>query len=304
MTPSEVIDSSLNFPDFICIGVQKAGTTTLFDILKKHPQIFLSEKKETKFFQYDEDFAKGMTFYSNYFRNVRDEKVIGEIDPSYIFFADKTAPRIKDTLGARTKLIVTLRNPVDRAYSQYLMSVLTGAESLTFEEAIASEENRMRSSRREDIINFSYISRGRYVSQLKKYFEFFPEENFLILIFEKDIANNLDKTLQKVAAFLGVEAGFSYDAVKSNPSRKIKSKSVANFLYGENSPRRFLKYLLPVKSLRKKMRKGLVRLNEKESAPEKISPEFRRELYRKYFEKEIAGLEQLLNVNLSIWKPE
>lgn len=291
-------------PDFICIGVQKAGTTTLFDILKKHPQIFLSEKKETKFFQYDEDYEKGLSFYSNYFQKAAGEKVIGEIDPSYIFFADKTAARIKDTLGAKTKFIVTLRDPADRAYSHYRMSQLKGFELLPFEEAISAEESRMGSEKREDIINFSYISRGHYLAQLKKYFEFFPEENFLILIFERDIKHHLDQTLKRITSFLGVEDDFIFDAVKSNPSRQAASKRLAHLLYKENSPLKYLKVLLPSESWRKKIKKGLIRLNERKTTPEKITPELRRHLYQQNFKTEIQELEKLLNTDLSIWKHE
>lgn len=291
-------------PDFICIGVQKAGTTTLFDVLKNHPQIFLSEKKETKFFQYDEDYRKGIDFYSGYFRKAENEKSIGEIDPSYIFFAGKTAQRIKDTLGAKTRFIVTLRHPVDRAYSHYLMSKLKGYETFSFEEAIAAEESRMKSEKREDVINFSYISRGHYLAQLKKYFEYFPKENFLILIFEKDIKNNLNEALKKITTFLEVDTNFSFGTVKSNPSREAKSKWIAHLLYGEKSLLRYLKIFLPSKSWRKKMKKVLMRLNEKKFTPEKITPELRRKLYQKYYETEVQETEQLLNIDLSIWKQQ
>ncbi len=294
----------MSVPDFICIGVQKAGTTTLFDILKNHPQIFLPEKKETKFFQYDEDYRKGIEFYSSYFQKVSDEKAIGEIDPSYIFFAGKTASRIKGTLGAKTKFIVTLRDPVDRAYSHYLMSKLKGFEPLSFEEAIAAEEQRMKSNKRDDIISFSYISRGHYLAQLKKYFEFFPKENFLILIFEKDIKHNLDATLKKITSFLDVDTNFHFDVVKSNPSRQVASRWFAHLLYKENSPLKYLKIFLPSKSWRKKIKNGLIRLNEKIITPEKITPEFRRQLYLKNFKSEIQELEKLLNTDLSIWKHE
>src|SRR5437868_3900524 len=103
-------------PNFLCVGAQKAGTTTLYEILKQHPDIFLPKKiKETKFFVYEEKFQRGKTWYEKeFFSEVKNEKAFGEIDPA-MMFEEKSAQRIFDTLGKDVKLIFVFRNPVARA---------------------------------------------------------------------------------------------------------------------------------------------------------------------------------------------
>jgi hypothetical protein len=102
---------------FYCIGTQKAGTTTLHDILKTHSQIYLPENKEAHFFDRNDRFNKGINWYLNYFfSSVKNEKAIGSFTPEYIFFP-KVAKRIYESLGTNIKFIVILRNPVERAIS-------------------------------------------------------------------------------------------------------------------------------------------------------------------------------------------
>ncbi len=119
-------------PNFLCVGAQKAGTTTLYEILKQHPDIFLPQNiKETKFFVYDEKYEKGVQWYQKeFFSEWNGQKAIGEVDPA-MMFEEKSAQRIFDTLGNNVKLIFIFRNPVARAYSHYLMSQRKGAEDLS-----------------------------------------------------------------------------------------------------------------------------------------------------------------------------
>ena len=112
--------------NFICIGAQKAGTTTLSDILSQHPDICIPPIKETKYFLFDVDYARGKTFYNSYFSNYTGQKAIGEFDPDYLLFPF-TAERIVATLGRDVKILVVLRNPADRAYSHFLMTKKKGA---------------------------------------------------------------------------------------------------------------------------------------------------------------------------------
>ena len=110
--------------NFFCIGTQKSGTTTLHDILSQHPDIFLSEQKETHFFCRTDFYNKGYDWYKkSYFKNANDIEYIGEIDPDYLFF-EKTIERIAENCSVSdTKFIVVLRNPVDRHHVNAYFSI-------------------------------------------------------------------------------------------------------------------------------------------------------------------------------------
>jgi hypothetical protein len=172
-----------HLPNFMCLGVQRSGTTTLYHLLKQHPEIYVSRNKETKFFQYDERYEKGLDYYSTrYFKDVTNQKAIGETDPCYIYFT-KTAKRIHDDLGNKMKFIVIFRNPVNRAYSQYWMEKAKRFESLSFEQALKKEPERLKSPVHLDRSRFSYLDRGFYAKQLKEFLKYFPKENFLFLVY-------------------------------------------------------------------------------------------------------------------------
>ena len=185
-------------PDFIIIGTQKGGTTSLYRYLIEHPCIAPIYIKEPHFF--DIYFYKGLQWYRAHFpttvekyyaRHVQKHDLItGEASPYYLFHPH--APkRIAKTLP-EVKLIVLLRNPVNRAYSHYYHEVAGGHEKIaTFEEAIACEEERIAKeaellAKNEQYISynhrhFSYLARGIYVDQLKVWMSLFPKEQFLIL---------------------------------------------------------------------------------------------------------------------------
>ena len=120
--------------DFLCIGAQKAGTTTLHDILSQHPNLCLPVKKETHFFSNEELFSKGKKHYSKYFIKYEDYDFFGEVDPEYSYCKD-SAKRIYDMFG-ELKIIFIMRDPVERAYSNYLMTKRRGLEPHSFEDAI------------------------------------------------------------------------------------------------------------------------------------------------------------------------
>jgi len=128
-----------SLPNFLCAGAAKCGTTSLHAILAEHPQIFLPQRKEIHFFENNGNYSKGLDWYSKYFKNANEKKVIGEITADYMFF-DYVPERIIEALGKNIKIIFMLRNPVDRSYSEYLFNVRRGFFKGTFEEAIQNEK--------------------------------------------------------------------------------------------------------------------------------------------------------------------
>lgn len=128
----------MKLPDFIIIGAQKCGTTSLFNYLSKHPDVSLPEEKEIHFF--DKFYNKGINWYKKNFLN--DGMLTGEATPYYIYHPHVTV-RISSCCP-NAKLIVMLRNPIDRAYSNFSMEKQRNNEPLaTFEEAIAAEPKRI-----------------------------------------------------------------------------------------------------------------------------------------------------------------
>jgi len=207
-------------PNFIIIGTQRGGTTSLYSYLASHPAIGPASTKEVHFF--DLKFPKGMTWYRAHFPSALEKYYIervqghtfitGESSPYYLFHPH--VPKRVAKAVPHAKLIVLLRNPVDRAYSQYNHEVDGGRESLpTFEEAIDHEEERVKSEREKLLRNeyyvsehhrhHSYLAKGVYVDQLLNWMNFFPREQFLILRSEDFYANPAEK-LQQTLDFLNV----------------------------------------------------------------------------------------------------
>jgi len=206
-------------PDFIIIGGQRCGTTSLYNNLVRYPCIAPAFRKEAHFF--DVYFDRGISWYRSLFptsvyryyaeRMRGGGFATGEASPYYIFHPH--APkRIFDAIP-RVKLIAILRNPVDRSYSHYSARVRRGVETLSFRDAIEREEERLRGELERIIEDenyyspsyrlFSYLSRGVYVDQLRRWMDLFPREQFLILKSE-DFFADPQAELNRVTDFLNL----------------------------------------------------------------------------------------------------
>ncbi len=191
-------------PNFLCIGAQKAGTTTLWLLLNQHPDVFLATPRETRFFCDDTLYDGGVISYERIFFHGWDgQKAVGEKTPAYLFF-EKTAGRIRETLGTDVKLIVTLRSPAQRAHSHFRHNYQQLWESLSFEEALRKEPERTAKGELARA-TYGYLERGRYVDQLRRYTDLFPKENVLVLIFEEDIVGNQEQLASKLFTFLELD---------------------------------------------------------------------------------------------------
>ncbi len=190
-------------PNFLCIGAQKAGTTLLFDILRRHPDIYLPDSKELHFFDRDEECAKGLAWYQDtYFRGSDNHRCVGEVTPSYIFF-ENAPERIFRALGPDLKILVSLRHPVDRACSHYWMQFKRGLETKSFMKALTLEQARIGRGYW-DKSRFSYISRGFYAQQIKRYLKYFPLGNMKFIFFE-ELVRDLPGTIRDIIEFLGCD---------------------------------------------------------------------------------------------------
>jgi hypothetical protein len=224
-------------PDFVIIGAQRCGTTTLYNYLKRHPYCVPAPGKEVHFF--DINFEKGTTWYRTHFPSFlykcyveqirRQDLVVGEASPYYVFHPH-AARRILETVSS-VKLILLLRNPVDRAYSHYHHEIRWGYENLSsFEEAIEREEQRLYGEVEKMLADenyysfnhhhYSYLLRGIYIDQLEAWMDFFPKEQILILKSE-DFYNDPPTVFKRVIEFLNLSSwepeGYRNYNYASNP---------------------------------------------------------------------------------------
>jgi len=197
-------------PDFLVLGAQKAGTTALYEYLRRHPQITGPSWKEVSFF--DRHWARGESWYRGNFPNFARtrEKLVGEASPSYVFH--QLAPQRVQEVVPEARLIVLVRNPVDRALSQYNHEVALGREPLSFEEALDAEEERLRGEQERMAADPRYFSRewwshtykarGRYAEQLERWLAVFPREQLLVLPSD-DLGSDPARAHAQVLEFLG-----------------------------------------------------------------------------------------------------
>ncbi len=227
-------------PDFLIIGGQRCGTSSLYFYLIDHPFIAQAYTKELHFF--DANYRKGLRWYraqfptsleKYYTEHIRKQGFItGEASPSYLFHP--LAPRRIAQAMPNVKLIVLLRNPIDRAYSQHWLNVkANGTEPLSFKEAIEAEPQRIAGEREKMLANehyvspsyrpYSYLTRGIYVDQLKYWMEYYPKEQFLIVRSE-DLYTKPAETVKSTLEFLGVPTS-TIDTNKEYKKYKVPTKT-------------------------------------------------------------------------------
>jgi hypothetical protein len=173
--------------DFIVAGAQKSGTTAVNYYLKRHPRIALPAKKELHFFDDEERFKDGNAVsyegLHRMFRPARPDSMAGENTPNYLYWPP-ALPRIRDYNPA-IKLIIVLRNPIERAFSQWNMQRVRGHEPLDFLDAVRAEPERLAKLPPEKLRKVAYVDRGRYGEQLARALSIFPREQLLILKYEE-----------------------------------------------------------------------------------------------------------------------
>jgi hypothetical protein len=273
-------------PEFLVIGAQRAGTTWLDQRLRAHPDIYLpGRRKELHYF--DRYYERGAEWYESFFPNGQAAaryRRIGEITPKYLY--DPAVPaRIRNDLPG-CRMIAILRNPVDRAYSQYALAVRDDGEQRPFLEYASA--------------NPDVLQRGYYGRQLRRYHDHFAPGQLLVLIFEEVMAAP-EEALRKVASFLDVDAA-PFQAVSTSERvnasyrpRYTRVRAAAQRV-GEFLRERDLDWFVNVaKEL------GIPHMFGNAGSLPPLSPETRRRLASE-FEDDVASLETLLGRDLPAWK--
>jgi hypothetical protein len=224
--------------DFVICGTQKGGTTALDAYLSEHPDICMADKKGVHYFDNEEHFSTGKPDYSKYhaaFSPKKKHKLLGEATPIYMYWND--SPKRIWEYNPNMKLIVLLRNPIERAYSHWNMERLRNADNLSFWEAIINEKERCLKALPEQHRVYSYIDRGLYLEQLRRLWAYFPKDKVLILKNE-DLKQKPDETLNYICEFLGVAQFKSNVAIKghSRPYASRISEKESDYLRSIYTP--------------------------------------------------------------------
>ncbi len=210
-------------PDFVIIGAQKCGTSSLHKNLRKHPQISVSLTKELHFF--DINWSKGVAWYKKNFQS--KNKKCGEATPEYIYFT-QYHKRIFETIP-EAKLILALRNPVTRAYSQWNHYKNTRFKNMSFEEIVKRDLDSLQNEPKVTDL----IKRGFYINQIESLLKYYPREQLHIVISERN-KNNSEKEYNKIFEFLGVRKKsnirFAENVHKRTYTEPIKPET-AKYLY-------------------------------------------------------------------------
>ncbi|MCC0179241.1 sulfotransferase [Waterburya agarophytonicola K14] len=296
----------MTLPNFLIVGAAKAGTTALYRYLQQHPQIYMTPTKETNFFAFEGEVINfagvgdealrefSITDFKTYqaqFQGVTEEKAIGEACPSYLYYPQAAAKIKQYTPDAR--LIVILRNPITRAYANFLHTVRDDRE-YHHDFALALQDEATRIADNWEWF-WHYIQVGFYGRQLQHYYEYFPRDRIKIYLYE-DLKTDAIALLQDIFRWLEVDASFVPDmALHPNKSGMPKNKLLHRILTKPNPVKTLLKPLFPAKLRQKIQHQNL-------NTPQ-LSPEVKQQLLDLY-RADILKCQDLIQRDLQPWLGE
>lgn len=280
------------WPNFFIVGAAKAGTTSLYEYLKQHPQVYMCPIKEPRFFtqmRYSIELEKYInseritdeTAYLRLFRDSENAKARGEASPDYLM--DQATPYCIKEKVPTAKIIILLRDPIERAYSHYLHFVRAGVETAPFYEALFAKYAH------------SYIELGNYYEQVKRYLEVFGPDQVLVLLFE-DLKRNPSEFVGRALNFLEVEPelGSAIAIDKQHNPYLAPKNSLAQHILGRTLWLRYaLRGIIP-KGVRSFIYHELLLKKATKPAIDPKAVEFLKTKYQ----AEITELEKLLGMSL------
>lgn len=292
-------------PDFIGIGAMKSASGWIFKCLREHPEVSNKNIKELYFFNKPYNYRKGIKFYLSIFKKAPVNTIKGEFTPSYML-SPHVASRIYKHLP-NVKIIACLRNPAERAYSDYRYNIQEdGRFNLykDFEDTLEKDKD--------------FVERGFYYKQLKPYFDLFPKKNILIVFFE-DLKKNPKEFIQNIFRFLGLK-NVNYVPLLVNQklsktgayviTYKLPILNQLAYRINSNIKQNSLKSKFIEKmgiekiffKIRYLNRTKIVAKNEDVISIPPLKQETRDYLLNNIYREDIQNLEKLLNKVLSFWK--
>jgi len=296
--------STSRLPNLVVIGAPKSGTTSLFYYLQQHPDIFVPVRKELHYFTYqhlsentggpgDRETLSSLCAtrdeYGAHYLSVKAQKIVGEFSPSYLYYSDVSV-RIQAELG-NVKIIVMLRNPIEKAYSQYMHLVRDQRETLGFYDALMAEPGRMRDGWA-DI--WRYAEGALHAQRLRKYLDVFGQDNVHVILFDS-LTENPQETVKQVFSFLNVDPDVPCDTRRVyNRTGKARSRLISRFLNGPSAVKTALKTIVPER-IRITLRLALMDLN---TGSKYLMDHRAREYLSEYYRNDVHDLESLLGRSL------
>jgi hypothetical protein len=304
--------TSATTPNFFLIGAAKSGTSAIWHHLREHPRIYMSPRKQTRFFAFDvedPDFRgpapinpqrpyaiTDLETYHALFDGVEDEVAIGEASWTYLY-APEASRRIRE-YAPEAKLIAILRNPADRAYSHFRQNIQAGREPLTdFAQALEQEGARIRANWWPE---FHYVQMGFYSAQLARYYDAFDRDQIKIYLYE-DLSENPYGLLRDAFEFLGVDETFTPEAIiRSNPSGAPKSKSLYSLFRRAELGMPVIERVISREKLEPIVRLGR-NLDNRNITHLHLTPEERTRVIDAYFREDVLRLQDLIQRDLGAW---
>ena len=295
-------------PNFLIIGFEKAGTTSVYQYLKQHPQVFVSPTKETNFFIYEGQnpeilpylskelpVVRSLDDYRALFEDASEQKALGEASPLYL--ADPNAAECIRNHIPHAKLIALLRDPAERAYSAYWMRVRDGRETRSFEQAV-EEELCGRLDDSLEVERRHYVRWGLYARHLRVYLSRFDRSQLAICLFD-DLQADPAGLMSELFRFLEVDDAFIPDTSVRYNASGVPRNRLLRPLFGKSRVTRAIKCALPgplcrrAASIQEAWRSRAI-------AKPPMPPKLRRKLVASY-RRDILELQGMLNRDLSRW---
>ncbi len=299
-------------PNFLVIGAGKSGTTSLYEYLNEHPEVFMSPVKETNFFALEGERLEDQetdpeqmrhypwsitdqASYTDLFKDATNQKAIGEVSPMYLY-SKKAALTIKERMP-QVKLIAILRQPTDRLYSRYLhLARESRTPTSSFEDVLDKQSIWWK---RNDL-----IQEGFYHSHLNNYFELFPENQLHVVLYD-DFRKNPQAVIKEIYQFIGVDTTYAPAMdTEFNVSGFVANEKIDSII-GQNSVVKSLitrispaltKYL----SGNKKIKSWVNQLRNKNLKRPPLSRGLKMQI-NEIYRSEIVRLQVLINKDLSHW---
>lgn len=300
----------VNLPSFLFVGTAKAGTTSVYNYLLQHPEIKIP-KKETFFFlnelyknnklEYPKqrkrsEYILDQKEYQDLYKGIKG--CAGEIGTGYLYHHKQAIPLIKNYLGKEVKILIILRNPIERAFSSFMHFVKDTHETSSFLEALSQEPYRKKMAW--DFM-WQHKDMGLYSSQVKAYFDAF--EHVKVLFYE-ELKKDPKFIMKEITNFIGLDSSFEFDTqISFNASGAPKSKSLQQLITTENSIKKFFRPIFRIlfsEQKREAIRKGVK--NKNIGAKVFMDPSERNKLIQ-FYKEDISKLEALISKDLSsLWK--
>ena len=303
----------MKLPNFCIAGFPKCGSTSLYYYLAEHPDIFLPKQKELHYFSYDilknmkagrndaevkKNHISNFEDYKRLYNTADDYKAVGEVSPSYANY-EQSLLKLKNTLGEELKIIVVLRDPIKRAYSNYLHLLREERETKSFYEALQLEEER-KAKGYSDFWYYQFNS--SYYEKIKRLKDLFP--NVYIITFE-EFMNDPENEIQKLYKFFGegIDDTFVPSNLKTkfNPGGLYEQNFITKFIFKPSRLKTVLKQVIPLNSKMKQLKIKTTSIYKKATPTIDLKSE---DFLVAVFKDEVEKLRQEFDVKTEFWNPK